>query len=171
MRKRIAGALLLMAFISCAFEAFAETIDVRLRIRQSKTEEKTITRENLIEIQQFILKQGKRETYCNMYNNNPVHQTKNYRFYLNPDTGQENINCDPEKSGFHNLTIRKSEGGKNQYRTVEFMDKHYVYITATWPTGDLYTQDIRQFVEDAIQEILDEIKKKEPNKPDAGDGK
>ena len=171
MRKRIINALLLIVLVFSISEVLAKNIDVRLRIRQHKTEENIITRENLILIQQFILKQGKHETYCNMYNNNPASQTKNYRFYLNPDTGQENINCDPMKSGFYNLTIRKSDGGMNQYRIVDFLDKHDIYITANWPTDDLAVQSIRQFVEDAMKELLDEIKNKEPNKPDAGDGK
>ena len=152
---------MLIAFISCTCEVFAETIDVRIRIRQRKTEEKTITRENLIKIQQFILKQGKRETYSSMYNNNPASQTKNYRFYLNPDTGPQMNNCDPKKSNFHYLTIRKVGGGKNQYRTVEFLNKHYVYITANWPTEDLTVRQVRQFVVDAMEEILAEIKKKD----------
>ena len=159
MRKTILYALLLLALTSCTVQVFAETIDVRLRIRQKETEEETITRENLIKVQRFILKQDKRETYCNMYNGNPAHQTKNYRFYLNPDAAQENINCDPKKSGFHNLTIRKSDGGKNQYRTVEFLDKHYVYITTNWPTDDLTVQQIRQFVVEAMKEVLVGIKK------------
>ena len=171
MRKRIVNALLLIALVFSTSEILAQTNDVRVRIRQNKMEEKIITRENLIKIQKFILKQGKRETYCNMYNNNPSSQTKNYRFYLNPDTGQENINCDPKKSGFHNLTIRKTDGGKNQYRSVEFVDKHDVYITTNWPTNNLAVQSIRQVVEDAMKELLDEIKKKEPDKADAGDAK
>lgn len=171
MRKNVISTLVLLAFVSLMTAGFAETIDVRLRIRQNKSEEKTVTRENLIKIQQFIIKQGKRETYCNMYNNNPASQTKSYRFYLNPDIGQQNINCDLKKSEFHNLTIRRLSGGKNQYRTVEFLDRHYVYITANWPTNDLNVEQIRQFVVDAMNEILAEINKKEPNKPDAGDGK
>jgi hypothetical protein len=137
----------------------AETIDVRLRIRQKKSEEKTITRENLIEIQQFILHQGKRETYCNMYNDNPAYQTKGYRFYLNPDSGQKNIDCDPAKSGFHNLTIRRIDRGRHQYRTVEFLDRNFIYITTNWPTDDLTIGDIRRFVVAALEEILIEIGK------------
>jgi hypothetical protein len=171
MKKRVACAILLFALTPCIPQLLAETIDVRIRIRQKKSEEKTITRDNLIKIQQFILQQGKTETYCNMYNNNPTYQTKNYRFYLNPDTGQENINCDPKKSKFHNLTIRKSDGGKNQYRIIEFLDEYYVYVTTNWPADDLTVQQIRQFVVDAIKEILAEIKKKEPNKMDAPDKK
>ena len=166
MRKHILHTLFLIALASCISMAQAETIDVRLRIRQTEPEapktiprEITITRDNLIEIQQFIIKQGKRATYSNMYNNNPTHETKNYYFYLNPDK-VANINCDLKKSGFHNLTIQKSKAKDNQYRRVEFLDKHYVYITASWPTGDLSVQQIRQFVVDAMQEILAEIKKK-----------
>lgn len=160
MRKYVWHTLILIALASCMPPAVATTIDVRLRIRQEKTEEKTITRGNLIKIQQFILQQGKRETYCNLYNDNPAHRTKNYNFYLNPDTKQKNGNCDLTKSGFHNLTIRTSKGGENQYRTVEFLDKHYVYITANWPTSDLSVQQIRQFVVDAMIDILAQIKKK-----------
>ena len=171
MQKRAICGLLIIALTSCIPEVFAETIDVRVRIRQKQSEERIITRENLIKIQQFILKQGKRETYCNMYNNNPAHQTKNYRFYLDPDLDQNNINCDPKQSEFHNLTIRKADGGKNQYRTVEFLHKHYVYITTTWPTSDLTVLQIRQFVVDAMKEILADIGKKMPNKPDAPDKK
>jgi hypothetical protein len=171
MRKRLIGTLLLFALGSCVTAALAETVDVRLRIRQTKSEEMTITRENLVKIKQFILEQGGRETYCSMYSNNPAQHTKDYSFYLNPDSGQENVNCDTEKSDFHNLTIRESAGGKNQYRTVEFLDEHYVYITANRPTNDLTVEQIRQFVVDAMKEILAEIEKKEPDKPDAGDGR
>lgn len=171
MRKNVIGVMLLFVLISCITESFAETLDVRLRICQKKSEEETITRENLIKIKQFILKQSERETYCNMYNNNPACQTKAFRFYLIPDSGQDNINCDPEKSDFHTLTIRKSDGGKNQYRSVDFIDKNYVYVTADWPTAELNVQQIRKFVEDAMKEILSEISKKEPNKQNVGDGR
>ena len=150
-------ALILVALVSCAPIAKAESIDVRLRIIQKNAEDTIITRGNLIKIQQFILQQGKRETYCNMYNNNPAQKTKNYRFYLNPDSG---INCDPRKSEFHNLTIRKNDGGKNQYRTIEFLDEHNVYVTSNWPSSDLTVQKIRQFVIDAMKEIMLKINKK-----------
>jgi len=154
-----------------AERASADTMDLRLRIRDKSHNEKVITRANLIRIKQFILKHGLRETYCNMYNNNPAFHTKSFSFYLNPDTGQENINCDTDKSDFHTLTIRKSGGGKNQYRTVEFLDKHYIYIVVSWPTKDLTVSQAREFVIEAIKDILKEIEKEKPNKPDAGDGK
>jgi hypothetical protein len=135
----------------------AETIDFRLRIRDKSPNEKVITRANLIRIKQFILKHGFRETYCSMYNNNPAFRTKSFSFYLNPDTGQKNIDCDTDKSDFHTLTIRKSGGGKNQYRTVEFLDKHYIYIVVSWPTKDLTVSKAREFVIEAIKDILKEM--------------
>ena len=162
MRRNSICALLLLALIPCMTDAVAKTFDVRLRIRQEKAEEKTITRENLIKIKQFILQGGKRETYCNMYNDNPAYQTKGYSFYLNPDSRQKNINCDPKKSDFHDLTIRKSDGGKNQYRKVEFLDEHYIYITTSWPTDDLTVLEVRQFVVDAMKEILVDVEENAP---------
>ena len=95
-----------------------------------------------------------------MYNDNPAYQTKGYRFYLNPDSGQKNIDCDPAKSGFHNLTIRQIDGGRNQYRTVEFLDRHFIDITAHGPTDDLTIGEIRRCVVAALAEILAEIRKK-----------
>jgi hypothetical protein len=165
MRKTTMLSWLLSALFPCMAQVFAETIDVRLRIRQKKSEEKTITRENLITIQRFILHQGKRETYCNMYNDNPAYQTEGYRFYLNPDSGQKNIDCDPAKSGFHNLTIRQIDGGSHQYRTVEFLERHFICITTNWPADDLTVGDIRRFVVAALEEILIEIEKKANKKP------
>jgi hypothetical protein len=158
MKKKIICSLLLIVFIVFAFDVFAETIDVRIKVRQDKDEENIVTRENLIKIQGFILSQGERESYCNMYSNNPAYKTMNYRFYLNPDTGQENINCDPKKSDFHNLTIRKVDRGKNQYRTVEFINKNFIYISSNWPTDDLTVDEIYKLVADAMEEIMGELK-------------
>ncbi len=78
MRKNTIGILLLFALASCTMPgAFARTIDVRLRIHEKESEEKPINRENLIKIKQFILEHGNRETYCNLYSNNPAYHTKN----------------------------------------------------------------------------------------------
>jgi len=146
-----------------AGQTSAETIDFRLRIRDTSSDEKVITRANLIRIKQFILKQGLRETYCSMYSNNPAFRTKSFSFYLDPDTGQENINCDTDKSDFHTLTIREPEGGKNQYRTVEFLDTRYVYIVVSWPTNDLTVSRAREFVIEAIKDILKEMEEEKPD--------
>lgn len=164
MKNTLVFALLLFTMGTCGEVAVGKTIDVRLRIRGKTTEEKTINRENLLRIKSFILDRGQRETYGNVYNNNPAYHTKQYDFYLNPDTGQKNINCDANKSDFNTLTIRSRSRGKDQYRTVEFIDQYTVYITASWPTDDLTVGQVRQFVEDAIEELLIDLDQKEPTK-------
>jgi hypothetical protein len=57
-------------------------------------------------IRDFILRQGDRRTYCNMYNRNPHYSFDGFEAYLNPDVGQRNINCEPELSGFDQLVIQ-----------------------------------------------------------------
>ena len=156
-KERPLFALIMFALSSWTTEAFAEPLDVTLRIRARDSDEKTITRPNLIAIKQFILAHGKRETYSNRFSNNPAYPTARFRFYLDPDTGQKNADCDPTKSDFHTLTIRRSTGGRNQYRAIEFLGKYDIYIHSTYPSEDLTVQQLRGFVEDAMKEILEEI--------------
>ena len=72
-------------FVALSADA-ARTIDVTLRIDTRTYPVKegeppqpvpVLSRSNLIAIQQFILKQGKTQTYCQMYNNNPYFSMKN----------------------------------------------------------------------------------------------
>ena len=167
-KSTLSFALLLFTMSTCGEEAVGKTIDVRLRICGKTTEEKTINRENLLRIKRFILDTGQRETYGNVYNNNPACHAKRFDFYLNPDTRQKNIDCDPNKSDFNSLTIRSKSGGKDQYRTVEFIGQHAVYITVNWPTDDLTVGQVRQFVEDAIKELLAELDQNKPIKTPKG---
>jgi hypothetical protein len=134
--------------------AAAEIIDVRIRVSDELSKERFVTRANLGRVKQFILENGLRETYCNMYNNNPAYRTESFAFYLDPDTGQANINCKPEKSDFHTMTIRASDFRENQYRSVEFRDPGSIYIVADWPTEDLTVAQIRGFVTDALMELF-----------------
>jgi hypothetical protein len=57
-------------------------------------------------IKNYVLAHGDRETYCQMYNNNPHAALGGVDIYLHPDTGQQNINCDPKLSGFNHVVIR-----------------------------------------------------------------
>jgi len=66
----------------------------------------TVTVENFRIIRSFVLKQGHRQTYCNMFNRNPHHAFSDFDVFLNPDVGQRNINCEPALSGFDALVIR-----------------------------------------------------------------
>lgn len=64
------------------------------------------------QIKDHILAQGDRQTYCNMFNNNPHIALGDMDIYLNPDTGQQNINCDLALSGFNQMVIRTREPWK-----------------------------------------------------------
>ena len=60
-------------------------------------------------IERFILSNGDRQTYCNMYNNNPHYALgDSLHVYLNPSVGveQHNINCDPTKSDFNQIVVQ-----------------------------------------------------------------
>ncbi len=165
--RRLLG-LLLLTLVMCASAASAETTTVRLSIRNDRQDEKVITKANLLRVMKFILKQGKRETYCSYYSKNPAYHTKTFSFYLNPDSGQQDVDCDPAKSDFHDLTIRWHGARGLEYLHVEFIDKFYVYISADSPRDDLSVGQVRQSATAALKEILAVIEKKEPKKADAG---
>jgi hypothetical protein len=154
-KKTIVMAFLVLATFQGT--AFPVTIEARLRILEKDADETIITKANLDTIKAFILQQGFRETYCNMYGNNPAYTTANYAFYLNPDTGQANIDCDPTKSDFNNLTIRSIPGGRNQYRNIEFVKE--VYVSTSWPSDELTVGQIRDMATDALKEIMREMQK------------
>ncbi len=160
----------MIPFIFCTIPVLAKTLDVRVRIDNHYRDEETITRENLVRIQQFILKLGHRETYGSFFSNNPAYKTKDFRFYLNPDTAK-NLYCDSEKSEFHTLLIQRIGGGNGQSRIVEFLDRRHVYISTNSPSDEMTVRQIRQFVIDAMKELLAEMDKLEPSKPDADDNK
>jgi len=47
-------------------------------------------------IKTFVLTNGDKETYSNMYNNNPHYSFDGLEAYLNPEIGQGNITAKPE---------------------------------------------------------------------------
>lgn len=149
----------MLVILTCSEAVMARTMDVRLRIWTKGDDEKIINRENLLKIKQFILRNGKRETYCNMYTGNPAYHSKGFQFYLNPDSGQQNINCDPAKSDFNTLTIRSSSG---HYRTIEFIDQQSIYVSASWPADDVTVGQLRNLVEEALTQILVEMDQAKP---------
>jgi hypothetical protein len=73
-----------------------------------------LTVANFARIKKFILDQGKRQTYCNMFNNNPYWAFREFNAYLNPPD-QRNINCVIGKSEFNILVIQETEHGANRY--------------------------------------------------------
>jgi hypothetical protein len=63
----------------------------------------------------FILNNGDREGYSNMYNNNPHYTFYGFESYLNPEIGQANINCDTNKSDFNEIVIRDMNANPQYY--------------------------------------------------------
>ncbi|MBN1972343.1 MAG: hypothetical protein JW787_01795 [Sedimentisphaerales bacterium] len=159
-RKKAVQAVLIVLYLSIS-QSYAETIELNLRIRNDKNDEKIINRASLTTIKEFIIKNGLRETYSQMFNNNPAYHSKQFAFYLNPDTGQANINCELDKSDFQTLVIRDSQR-KNQYCYIEFTDKNVINVSIPHPSEDLTISQIRDFASQAIEEILIEINKNKP---------
>lgn len=126
-------------------------------LRIVPTSSSSINHNRLLKIKQFVIQQGRRTTYCNMYNNNPSYRTAGYEFFLNPDVGQKNVNCEIGKSDFNQLTIRKVNGGPNSYRTLNFLDPGFVELEVPWPSDDLTSLEARQFVEEALDELQVDI--------------
>ena len=64
-----------------------------------------LTIANFVRIKRFILAQGKRKTYSNMYNDNPYWAFPKFTAYLNPPD-QRNIDSDIAESEFNELVIQ-----------------------------------------------------------------
>ena len=75
-----------------------------------------LTVAHFAQIQKFILDQGKRRTYCNMFNHNPCWQFRDFNAYLNPPD-QGNINCEIGKSAFDILVIQVTKPGPSYSST------------------------------------------------------
>jgi hypothetical protein len=63
----------------------------------------------------FIIKKGDRETYSNMYSNNPHYSFSGFESYLNPETGQRNSYCDTSLSDFNEIVIRDQNANPQYY--------------------------------------------------------
>ncbi len=72
-----------------------------------------LTATNFAVIRQFILRDGDRQTYCNMYNHNPHLAGLGFDVFLDPADGQKNINCDPELGEFDTIVISDPRGNGN----------------------------------------------------------
>jgi hypothetical protein len=57
-------------------------------------------------VKSFMLEKGDRQTYCQMYSDNPCYSFNGFIAYLNPEIGQRNGRCDPAISDFNEIVIR-----------------------------------------------------------------
>lgn len=135
-----------------------KVVSMRLQIHEDNKNNQTISLKNLTHIKRFIVDGRKKQTFCTMYNNNPYHKTSHYSFYLLPDSGQNNIDCDITKSDFNTLVIHDYNAKNDQYRKVQFFEGQ-IYINSDWPIPDMTVRKVLEFTESAIMEILTEINK------------
>ena len=68
-----------------------------------------ISTEDFEQLKSFMINNGNREGYSNIYNSNPHYSFDGFEAYLNPEIGQANINCDTEISDFNELVIRDQD--------------------------------------------------------------
>ena len=111
------------------------------------------------QIKDHILAHGDRQTYCNMFNNNPHVALGNMDIYLNPDTGQQNINCDLKLSGFNHMVIRTRKPWR-YYRVqlnLKAMGPDLIMQQETKP------EELEKLFEEALSELRN--KKDNPTKP------
>jgi hypothetical protein len=98
-----------------------------------------LTPANFELIKRFVLRKGDRQTYCSMYNQNPHFRFEGFDVYLNPDVGQQNINCDPALSDFDELVVH-DERVPGEYFSVKLDKQRRALVTSRGAVhvGDAY---------------------------------
>jgi hypothetical protein len=104
----MAGTLIFALILGCRSEDDHAAANVR------NGSHPVLTVGNFVRIRQFILDQGQRRTYCNMFNHNPHWPFEEFNAYLNPPD-QRNMNCELGLSEFNTLVIQADGVGPTQY--------------------------------------------------------
>ncbi len=119
----------------------------------------------LISVKDFILRQGKTETFCAMYNNNPCWSVNSCVFYLIPDFGgpdnrpQFNVECDPSKTDFHSLMVRNDQWSPDEYLKISFKDSFQIELSVSDPNDNISIGTIRDRAEESIKTIIEDMKR------------
>ena len=95
-----------IVILALAMLASASTAQMTNWAIPASSTNSVLTVENFLKIKSLVLNQGDRMTYCQMYNNNPHYRFQAGDVFLNPDTGQANINCDTNKSDFNYIVLQ-----------------------------------------------------------------
>ena len=113
-----------------------------------------LTAANFLLIKNHILARGDRLTYCNRYNHNPHFQFREFDIYLNPDTGQQNINCDPKLSDFNEMVIRTKDS--DYYNLTLGSERNPGLVIRQFyrhVPSDTITKEVEKFFKNALKEI------------------
>jgi hypothetical protein len=118
-------------------------------------------------IKTFILSNGDKETFCNMYSNNPHFSFTGFEAYLNPEIGQLNINCDPELSDFNEIVIRDQASDPQYFyliivRNGDLENEHIIRKSSGMIEGKIYLMKYYEYNLDKMAEkvrmYIDEMK-------------
>ena len=96
--------------------------------------------EEFEQVKSLVLQYGDREIYSSMYFENPHYAFEGFDAYLNPEVGQQNINCDPAVSDFNEIVI------------LEDMFAFVYYYILLVRKGDLQNEDISFSFLEGMQE-------------------
>jgi hypothetical protein len=89
-----------------------------------------INKNDFEKIVQFILNNGDRLTYCQMYNNNPHYSLEDFHIYLNPisqwiNTGEDYLSY--SVSDYDNITIQDWNSPHRYYKITLLNEKVYIW--------------------------------------------
>lgn len=146
MKQAVIAILALLTVSSCAAPTNSPLASA---IQPSRAHETILKASSFNRIKDFVLAHGDRQTYCNMYNNNPHVALGNMDIYLNPDTGQQNINCDLKLSGFNSMVVRTREPRKYYRFALNLRDTG---PNLTIPEGT-NLNDLRTVIQNALSEL------------------
>ena len=116
----------------------------------------------------YILNNGDRETYSNLYNDNPHYEFLYFHVYLNPET-QLNSNCDPSISDFNQLVIRDQDNDPQYFhiliiRKGDLKNNKIFYTVPDWAVEErvfllnIHDEDIED-LKNGVKDYLAIIKK------------
>jgi hypothetical protein len=131
-----------------------------------------LTVANFVRIQGFIIAQGKRRTYCNMYGNNPYWAFPGFNGYLNPPD-QSNINCEIGKSEFNTLVIQVMQPRTTYWNVLLGENGKELRVRKYYSKTDphVLVQEATEFFREALAEIDRRTKQGEIGKREPAAGK
>jgi len=149
----VAGTVLLMSVIGLQTHDDQVGLSTAVIPDGSNT---VLTVANFTRIQKFILDQGKRETYCNKFNNNPYWAFQEFNAYLNPPD-QRNIYCEIGKSEFNILVIQANKPGTDYGYWHILLDepKKELRVLQYYSKKDpqVLIKEVTEFFQKALKEI------------------
>ena len=111
-----------------------------------------INKKDFEKIAEFILTNGDRQTYCNMYNNNPHYNYESINIYLNPISQKINLFCaDSYNVSDYNCIVIQDKNSTYLYYHIK-LQKNSVYIY------NVYDNELESYKNDIVNEYIPILK-------------